>query len=435
MPREFQLPDLGEGITEAQIVRVLISEGETIAEDQGLFEVETDKAAVEIPSPFSGKASKIFVKEGQTVSVGDVMVAFESDVPADGQAKASKTNAHSSQRSAGSVAVMDPPDVAAPPGSDGAKARRTTAPAAPAVRKLARELGVDIDGIAGSGPGGRVTRADLQGATGQVERVDGGSAAVASAPTVSAPVSVTRAVIPEGQSETDKWGPTRRVMMSQIRKTIAAHMARSVSSIPHVTHIDQVDVTDLEAMRREYRDATGGERRVTAMALIIRGLCLALKDHPIFNSSLEMERGEILYKEYVNIGIAVDTERGLVVPNIRNADTLSIGQIGERLRKIADNARNAQFAIDDLRGGTFTVTNVGALGGTFSTPIINFPEVAILGVGTIREMPVVRAGEIVVRKILPFSFSFDHRVADGAQAARFCGELMSYLKRPVTLVF
>ena len=202
-------------------------------------------------------------------------------------------------------------------------------------------------------------------------------------------------------------------------------MERSSSTIPHVTHIDTADVTELEAMRRQYKEVTDGAGRVTLMSFVIHAVCKALRNHPIFNASLDMESGEIIYKRYVNVGIAVDTERGLVVPNVRDADRLSPSQIAQALQRIAENARNVRFGVEDLRGGTFTITNVGALGGTFSTPIINFPEVAILGLGKSRETPVVRDGQITVRTILPISLSFDHRAADGAQADVTIGDILT----------
>jgi pyruvate dehydrogenase E2 component (dihydrolipoamide acetyltransferase) len=239
---------------------------------------------------------------------------------------------------------------------------------------------------------------------------------------------------PPGTPDTDKWGAIRRSPLTQIRKTIAKQMNISVSTIPHVTHIDEFDITELERMRKQYKDAFGGQRRVTAMAFIIHAVCRALKNYPILNATLDLDGGEIIYKEYINVGIAVDTERGLVVPNIRDADKMSVSMLADRLGEIANSARSMQFAIEDLRGGTFTLTNVGALGGLFSTPIINHPEVAILGLGQAAEKPWVHNGEIAIRTILPISLSFDHRIADGAQAARFCGELKVYLSNPVTLL-
>ncbi len=420
MPREFHLPDLGEGIVEAQVVQVLIKEGETISEDQGLFEVETDKAAVEIPSPFTGLVAKIHVTAGQTVNVGDVMVTLDGDGESEAApAAAEQERAVSTSASASALPASAAPAPVAAPG-----AKRTTVPAAPAVRKLARELGLDLDTIAGSGPGGRVTKAD-------VEAAKSGQPLTAPA---TAPVISSTLAPPAGITDAEKWGPVRRVKMTQIRKTIAQHMMRSVSNIAHVTHIDTVDVTEMEALRRQYKEIYEGQHRITVMVFVIKAVAKALLNHPIFNAGIDMDAGEIIYKDYINIGVAVDTERGLVVPKIRNADRLSILEIADALAAIAEKARNAQFAIEDLRGGTFSITNAGALGGTFSTPIINYPEVAILGLGQSRPTPVVREGQIVVRTVMPVSLSFDHRIADGAQAARFCHELLGCLETPVKLL-
>ncbi len=451
MAVDFKLPDLGEGITEAQIVRVMVNEGDPVSEDQSLFEVETDKAAVEIPSPHAGVAIKVHVTSGQTVNVGDVMISFEGN----GAAAAPEKSAPEKNKGADSPTGLraeqktpaDDPTPLAVLTRGGSAAKRTTAPAAPAVRKLAREKGVDIDAIAGSGPGGRVVRADVETASrGGGAAVSGHSSSPAPSGGVSAPSgAVAPAAVsqppfappaaagpPPGQVDQDKWGTIRRSPLSQIRKTIANHMTRSAFTAVHVTHIDEVDVTELERLRKQYRRETG--QRVTAMAFVMRALCNALKNHFVFNASIDMETEEIVYKDYINIGIAVDTSRGLVVPNVRNADQYSVGGLGYQLSLIAEKARNVNFAVDDLRGGTFTITNVGALGGMFSTPIINYPEVAILGLGQSKEKPVVRDGEIVVRTMMPFSLAFDHRIADGAQAARFCAELMGYLQYPLTLL-
>ena len=423
MAQEFRLPDLGEGITEAQIIKVLIKEGDRVEEDQSLFEVETDKAAVEIPSPVAGVATIVHISSGQNVNVGDVMVTFDGtngDTPAPAKTAASPSA---------------PPAAAAPAApatterQPATTATRTKTPASPAVRKLARQMGVDIDSIVATGPGGRVTKSDVESASG------GSPSGATPAPAPAQPSRVPTAKPLEGVAATDKWGATRRVPITQIRKTIAQQMTRSISQAVHVTHMDQADVTQLESMRREYNEAHDGQRRVTATAYVVRAVAMALRNHPVFNASLDMERGEIVYKEYINIGIAVDTERGLVVPNIRDADRLGIVAISEALAGIGDKARSARFAIEDLRGGSFTITNVGALGGVFSTPIINYPESSILGTGRAKEIPVVRDGQVVVRKVMPLSLSFDHCIADGAQAARFCGEIINYLEKPGTLLF
>jgi len=425
MSREFTLPDLGEGISEAQIIKVMVKPGEDVAMDQALMEVETDKAAVEIPSPFAGKATEIHVNEGDTVNVGSVIVTF--DEGGNGATVSSTKSAAVAQ--APEPEAQEPVRAKAPSASPTPPAKtgkRTTVPAAPAVRKLAREKGVDLESVHGSGPGGRVTKEDVLAAA-------SGAGAEAAPTQAPAPASRPRPQVPAelpGTPGNDTWGPIRREKISQIRKTIATQMARSAYTAVHVTHNDDVDVTELDRMRRELSALTDNNPKLTVMSFVIRATCLALRKHPIFNASYEEEAGEVVYKDYVNMGIAVDTERGLIVPVIRNADTMGLREIGFQLRTIADRIRTNQFAIEDLRGGTFTITNVGALGGMVSTPIINFPEIAILGLGRSRWTPAVKNDEITKALMLPVNLSFDHRATDGANAARFCGEIISYLESP-----
>ena len=423
MPREFVLPDLGEGIAEAQIIRVMVKAGDRVARDQYLMEVETDKAAVEIPSPFEGVANAIHVKEGQTVNVGTVIVTFDNGSAAPVPAKAHHAAPAPPAPPAPTVPAMTP------------TGGKTAAAAAPAVRKLARELGVDIYSIVGTGPGGRVTKEDVERAA---ARPTAPAATSAAAPrpmpagqTAPPPTRepVLRAPLP-GTPEQDKWGRIYKEPINQIRKTISNQMKRSAYTAVHVTHSDEADVTELDRVRREINEATGNDPKLTFMTFIIKATCLALRKYPIFNSSFDEENGFIVYKDYVNLGVAVDTERGLIVPVVRDADRLSLRGIAAALRGIADRVRANQFAIDDLRGGTFTITNVGALGGTFSTPIINYPEVAILGLGRTKKVPALRNGQLAEALMLPLNLSFDHRATDGANAARFAGEIMSYLQTP-----
>ena len=425
MSREFKLPDLGEGIAEAQIIRVMIQPGERIEEDQSLMEVETDKAAVEIPSPFAGIAEAVHVAEGQTVNVGDVIVTFDDGRAADSASDGKKPPEKEARRT--EPEPRHQPQIA--PGGrrdaedrrepqDGSPARRTSAAAAPAVRKLARELGVDLDQVAGSGPGGRVSRED-------VERHAAGKSKESAMTTARPPKP--SAPLP-GVKDADKWGPVRKAPLSQIRKTIAQQMARSAFTAAHVTHGDDADITQLERWRKQLNEATQNDPKITPMTLVIRALCLSLRKHPIFNSSFDEESGQIIYKDYVNMGIAVDTDRGLIVPVMRNADQLSLRQIAVELRSIADRVRGRQFDIEDLRGGSFTITNVGALGGTFSTPIINYPEVAILGVNAIRAEPRYVGDELQRRQVMNLSVSVDHRIADGHDAALFVQDLARILE-------
>jgi len=305
--------------------------------------------------------------------------------------------------------------------------------AAPAVRKFAREIGVDLDGVSGTGPGGRVTKEDVEAfaSSNKGGPEAGNEAASKSAPHASPRRESTAPAAPlPGTPDKDKWGPIRRAPLSQIRKTIATQMSRSAFTIPHVTHGDEADIGELDRLRRNLNEITGDDPKLTIMAFLIRAVCASLRKFPIFNSSYEEEAGQMVYKDYINMGIAVDTERGLIVPVIRNADQLGLRGIAAALRTIADRIRSNQFAIEDLRGGTFTITNVGALGGTFSTPIINYPEVAILGLGRSRKVPVFRGTEVVEALMLPLALSFDHRATDGANAARFTREIIGYLEAP-----
>lgn len=434
MPREFVLPDLGEGITEAQIVRVLVTDGERIAEDQYLMEVETDKAAVEIPSPYSGIAKIVHVKEGQTVNVGDVIVTFDDgpDGVATGSSRAAEA-AKAPVRPAKETPAPARAKARSPQDAPGtAPVQMAKASAAPAVRKLAREMGIDLKGVAGTGPGGRITKEDVtrQARGASPTEVGGRGASEAPRRRHALASNAAQPAPPPGIADVDKWGPIRREPLSQIRKTIANQVSRSASTIPHVTHTDEADITELDRMRRHLNEATSNDPKLTVMSFVICATCFALRKFPIFNASFDEEGGQIIYKEYVNMGIAVDADRGLIVPVIRNADQLSLQGIAQELRTIADRIRGNRFGIEDLRGGTFTITNVGALGGLFTTPIINHPEVAILGLGRSRRAPVVRDNEITQALMLPVSLSFDHRATDGAKAARFTREIISYLETP-----
>ncbi len=422
MPRDFVLPDLGEGITEAQIIRLLVAEGDRVAEDQALMEVETDKAAVEIPSPVAGVAVKVHVEEGQTVKVGQALVSFTDEAgPKRDKGIVGRRDEEAPDQAA-ALPAPSPPTVR-PKGG-----KTKTVAAAPVVRKLARTLGVDLTLVVGTGPGGRVLREDVErAAAGEVRRAAPSTDIPMAAPPPAAPLP--------GVKDADKWGAVRRVPLSQIRKTIAAQMSRSAYTAPHVTHTDDADITELESLRRGYVSPPGApERRLTLMPFVIRAVAAALRQYPELNATFDQESQEMVYKEYVSIGIAVDTERGLIVPVLRDVDRLGILEISDALVELATKVRRTQFAIEELRGGTFTITNVGALGGRYSTPIINYPEVGILGLGRSRQEPRVVEERIVPRLVLPLSLSFDHRATDGAQAARFTSEIVSQLENPARLL-
>ena len=434
MATEFKLPDLGENIASGDVVTVFVSEGDVVKPGQALLEVETDKAVIEVPCPPGGLVAKVLVKKGDTVKVGQPLVMLDAAgaaaakpaapppkavVPAAPPAAAAKPVAPSQVVPAPAaapaaapksvaVAIEEPPVVAAV----------AVEPAGPAVRRLARELGVDLARVRGTGPAGRIVREDVIAAVRHAS---------------SAPAGRPR---PESTStERDDWGPIRREQMSRMRKTIAANMVRSVQTIPHLTNFDDADVTELEALRKaSAAEYAKNNLKLTALSFVIKAVSLSLRQHPAINATIDMEKGEIIYKDYVNVGLAVDTPRGLVVPVLRDCDQLSIPQVAQAVADTAEKAKSAQYGIEDLRGGTFTISNLGAVGGAYSTPIINWPEVAILLLGRSRKMPVVHDDKIESRLMMPLSLSYDHRVIDGAMAARFLNEIIGYLESPGRLL-
>jgi pyruvate dehydrogenase E2 component (dihydrolipoamide acetyltransferase) len=421
MSRQFTLPDLGEGLTEAEIIAVLVREGDVIKEDAPLIEVETDKAQVEIPSPIGGRVEKIHVGPGQTVKVGAVLVTFSDD------------DAAPSMRSA---APAPPAGAASPVPAPAAPARAAGPVAAtPATRRLARARGVDLTSVRGTGPGGRVLDEDVRAA--------GPGARPAAAPAAGAPkpagpakplASVGLEAPPLPRFE--QWGPVERAPLSHLRRTIAERMTLSATLIPHVTHFDRADITDLDAIiTRNLEAARAKGVTLTLTGFILKAAALALRGHPQFNASLDPAAGELILKRYYHLGVAVATDRGLIVPVLRDVDQKPVLEIARELVALAQRVREGKAALDDLRGGTFTITNMGALGGTAAIPIINYPEVAILGVARARLEPVVRQGQIVPRLLLPLTLTFDHRVADGADGARFATEIVSRLEAPERLLW
>jgi pyruvate dehydrogenase E2 component (dihydrolipoamide acetyltransferase) len=444
MATEFTLPDLGENIASGDIVSVFVSEGDVVKPGQALLEVETDKAVIEVPCPPGGRVEKVLVKKGETVKVGQPLVllgaADGAAAPAKPAAKAAAAPpapavqpvAQAASQPVAPPAAEKPRPAAAPvaaavqqPAAVAAEhaepvaAAATVEPAGPAVRRLARELGVDLARVRGSGPAGRIVREDVIAAVRQAS--------------AGAPASRPRTA--SGATERDDWGPIRREQMSRMRKTIAANMLRSVSTIPHLTNFDDADVTELERLRKESAaEYAKSNVKLTALSFVIKAVSLSLRQHPVVNASIDPEKGEIVYKEYVNVGLAVDTPRGLVVPVLRDCDQLSIPQIAQAIADTAEKAKNAQYGIEDLRGGTFTISNLGAVGGAYSTPIINWPEVAILLLGRSRKMPVVHEDRVEPRLMMPLSLSYDHRLVDGAMAARFLNEVIGYLESPGRLL-
>jgi pyruvate dehydrogenase E2 component (dihydrolipoamide acetyltransferase) len=322
-----------------------------------------------------------------------------------------------------------PKEKGAGPKSKAAEPTAAVIPAGPESRRLARELNVDLSQIQGSGKGGRITAEDVRAAA-------GASAAVAQRPSAAPPAAAaeTRPAA-AGQPGQDAFGPVRRERMSRIRRTIAAQMSKSASTIPHVTNFDDADVTELEQLRKTIPSGSVAPGiKLTTTSFVIRAVALALREHPVLNASIDDAKEEIVYKDYVNLGVAVDTPRGLVVPVLRRVDGMDIVQIAGALAGLAARARSAEFTIDELRGGTFTISNLGAVGGTYSTPIINHPEVAILLLGRSRWLVAARGENIEKRLMMPLSLSYDHRIVDGAAAARFLNAVIDYLQSPGKLL-
>jgi pyruvate dehydrogenase E2 component (dihydrolipoamide acetyltransferase) len=382
---EFKLPDLGEGVAEAEVLKWMVKEGDKIAEDQPLVEVMTDKVNVQIPAPRTGSVTKILVKEGDMAKVGQTIVVIDDG----GTVKEPQTP------------PPRPPTSQAPPAQAG-----PGVPAAPATRKLARELGVDIAKVRGSGPSWRVTDDDVRHA-------------VSSAPAVA-----TQTPRPMAQGAREEV-----VALRGVRRAIAEHMVKSKEATAQVTHVDDADVTELVLLREAFKGSA--EKRgvkLTFLPFIMKALVPALKEFPYVNSSLDETTGSIVLKKYYNIGVATDTEQGLVVPVIKDVDSKDIFELAGEVEKAAEKARNGQLSLDDVKGSTFTITNVGAIGGLFATPIVNYPEVAILGLHKIAKRPVVRDARVEIRDMTYLSLSFDHRVFDGAYAARFTARLIETLQ-------
>lgn len=434
---EFKLPDLGEGVAEGQVVSVLVNEGDSVDEFQPMLEVETDKAAVEIPAPTSGVIKKLHATAGQTVKVGEVLVTIDDSGAGGGESAASEAVAsESSNEPTETVAVAaSAPPASAPSASapsamssgslpTGAPARGPgPIPAAPAVRKLAREKNVDLDTVTPTGPRGRVMREDVERAA---LAADGGALP---APTTQVPT--TPAALPPSAVQ----GQVRREPASQIRKTIAKAMTQAWLNVPRVTASDTADITDLEAARKAYnKNLAEGDAKLTMTAIVVKAAGAVLLQHPKLNCSYDAANDEILYKDYINIGIAVDTPRGLVVPVIKDVQAKSLKIIAAELLDLVNRTRAAKFDISEIRGGTFTITNLGPLGGKFFSPMVNYPEVAILGMGKGGMEPVVKDGQIVPRLILPLSLSYDHRIVDGADGARFSTALIDALENPLNLI-
>jgi pyruvate dehydrogenase E2 component (dihydrolipoamide acetyltransferase) len=449
MVTEFRLPELGEEIESGDVVKILVSVGDTVTKDQALMEVETEKALIEVPAPVSGAIKEIHVKEGEKVKVGQLL--FTIDEGAERvekkeepkkqekekekvEAKEERKKAKKKEREAEKKEVRKKAEVqegeevekvvefsrltraAAEP-----KITRGIAPASPSVRRLAREIGVDINQVPGTGPEGRITEEDVKNYARQLL-----VGAVAVEPSGQRPVSPL--------PDFSQWGEVERKPMTNVRRKTAEHLSRAWTA-PHVTQHDKADVTRLEELRKQYgkkAERLGGKLTITA--IILKVVASALRVFPQFNASVDMANEEIIYKKYYHIGVAVDTDHGLLIPVIRDVDKKNIIELSVELSQVSEKARSRKITLEEMRGGTFTITNLGGIGGTYFTPIINSPEVAILGVSRASIEPVFVNGQFEPRLILPLSLSYDHRVIDGADAARFLRWVAEALEQPFKVI-
>jgi pyruvate dehydrogenase E2 component (dihydrolipoamide acetyltransferase) len=481
---DFKIPELGENVAGGDVTRVLVNVGDTIAKDQPVVELETDKATIEVPSSVAGVVKDIKVKKGDKVQVGAVVLtvdengagaanpkqaAAEAPAPAPKpaeaappavplqEARAPQPKAQEQkpqeqpkpqeqkvvsmpQRTSAGAGRAEPaearqpaeaPKSAEPPKSPAAGplevraeyGGRPIAPAAPSVRRLAREIGVDVNQVQATGPGGRLTQEDVKEHARRILSSIG-----MRTPSTGQPPPAFQ--LPDFS----KWGEVERQPMSNIRRTVAERLSYAWTTIPHVTQFDKADITAMEELRKQYREQVakaGGNLTVTAM--LVKVLATAVQKFPQFNTSVDMQGGEIIYKKYVNVGVAVDTDRGLLVPVVRNADKKNISRIAIEINQLAEKARDRKLTIEDMSGGGMTVSNLGGIGGTYFTPIVNWPEVAILGVSRGVSEPVWRGETFVPRQMLPLSLSYDHRVIDGADAMRFLRWVVEAIEQPFLL--
>lgn len=429
---EFTLPELGENIQTADVINVMIKPGDTVKKDQTVIEIETDKATIEVPSSVSGKVKEVFAKAGEKLKVGAVVFTVEG-----GASSAPKTEAKKE------AAAKEMPEEAKPlPMEDVKQAKaepkwtpsaplpeKSTfdpskiAPAAPTVRRFAREIGVDINQVKGTGPGGRISIPDVKAYSRQAN-TGGGSAAQTGG------ISVKKAALPDFS----KFGEIEVKEMSNIRRKTAEHLSHAWVTIPHVTQFDKADITEIENLRKNFgkkAEAAGGKLTVTAV--LVKVIASALRAFPQFNSSVDMDGSKIIYKKYINIGVAVDTDRGLIVPVIKDADKKNIIEISVELSQIAEKARTKKTTLEEMQGGCFSISNLGGIGGTSFTPVVNWPETAILGVSRGSFEPVYIDGKFEPRLMLPLSLSYDHRVIDGADAARFLKWVTNAIQQPFLL--
>ena len=445
-PWEFRLPELGENIAEADVVRIMISPGMKVVAAQPIMELETEKAVVEVPSSVTGVVKEVRVRQGEKIHVGQVIFTLEGGVEAPAEPPKHVPVEHVSGQHGARLAFqaairaegkteeqalppdqpqVRPSDFAMPKQLDkvAGSEHREPVPAAPHVRRLARELGIDIHDVKGSGPGGRISDDDVKAH----------SKSLLASATAAAQLPQVPLARPELPDFT-KWGKVERVAMRGVRRKTAEHLWQAWTTVPHVTQNDRADITELELLRARFApkaEEAGGKMTVTAIALKV--CAAALKIFPQFNASIDMAKEEIVYKQYINIGVAVDTDRGLLVPVIRDVDSKNIVELAAELTKLSKKAREKKLSQAEMGGGTFTITNLGGIGGTGFSPIVNYPEVAILGLSRSSMEPVWIGGKFEARLVLPLSLSYDHRLIDGADAARFLRWVAEAFEQPFLL--
>lgn len=433
----FVLPELGENVASGTVARVLVQVGDTITRDQGVVELETDKATVEVPSTVAGVVRSIALKPGDKVSVGMPVLEVEDS---GAEAPAAATPAGAVQSAATSApepggplpapvaapvpvppAPVPPPPVVVP--FPAPAVRTGIAPASPRVRRLAREVGVDVNLVPGTGLDGRITQHDVK--TFAARALMGLA--------VPAPVPAGQPA-PRPLPDAAKWGEVERQPMSSVRRATAVHLSHAWTTIPHVTQVEKADITEMEAIRKRFApdvEAAGG--KLTMTAILVKILAGAVRQFPQFNACVDMAAEEIVYRKYINVGVAVDTDRGLIVPVVRHADQKNLTQIAVDVQALAARARDKKLSPDDMSGGGISISNLGGIGGTAFTPIVNWPEVAILGVSRGAMEPVWKSGAFEPRLMLPLSLSYDHRIIDGADAMRFLRWIADTLEQPYRL--
>ncbi len=419
MPTEFKLPQLAEGVDSADVADILIAEGDTITAGQIIMELETDKAVMELPCPHAGKVTKLLVKTGDTVKPGQLILTLEAaGAPAETNGAKAAAPAATKPAAAASAPAKPPATVmadvkSAPAASTATIDNGLPIPAGPATRRLARELGVVLNHLRGTGPGGRITQEDVArayaGSNGSAGSSGGAGIAIPPLPDFT------------------QFGPVERQAFSKLQKTAANNLSLAWQIIPHVTQHDLADVTEVEGVRRRFTEHAKDTPKVTMTAISMKAAVACLKEFPQFNASFDAVKGEVVLKKYYHIGVAVDTPTGLLVPVIRDVDQKTVLQLAAELAVIAQKARDRKLELKDMQGGTFTITNLGGIGGTAFTPIVNFPEVAILGLSRTQKQLQLLNGQVSERMMLPLSLSYDHRVINGADGARFLGKLCGLL--------